>query len=68
MDTIDIQRDPCAEAIARAVVAIPAEDEFEGVDEGTVSVTTSWTPGRERPIKYIQHPAYRRFLRPAMAA
>ena len=64
MDILDPRRDPCADAIAR----IPVIDAFEAVD---AEVTTdaegipiaTFAPGRERPIKYMQHPAYRRFLR-----
>jgi hypothetical protein len=64
MDTIDIQRDPCAEAIARGAIAIPAGDQLEGAGERDGQAAGSWTPGRERPIRYVQHPSYQRFLRP----
>ena len=62
MDSIEIQRDPCAEAIARAITPLALDDEPMGEDEVAPAATT-WTPGRERPIKYMQHPAYRRFVR-----
>ena len=60
MDTIDLRRDPCADAIARIQVieAIDAADAVQGRPEPV----SSFVPGRERPIKYMQHPAYRRFL------
>ena len=61
MDTIDLRRDPCADATAR----MPVIDAIDLVDEqrGTAEPMSSFVPGRERPVKYIQHPAYRRFLR-----
>ena len=65
MDTIDLRRDPCADAIARIPVidAIQALDEEGTTDDERVAMAT-FVPGRERPIKYMQHPAYRMFLRP----
>jgi hypothetical protein len=63
MDTIDIQRDPCAEAVARAMTPIALEDERAGEGDELAPAPASWAPGRDRPIKYMQHPAYRRFLR-----
>ena len=60
MDTIDPRRDPCADAIAR----IPVFDAIDAADEeqGSPEPASGFVPGRERPIKYMQHPAYRRFL------
>ena len=63
MENVQIQRDPCAEAIAHAVIAIPGEDAPETIDGASVPA-----PGRERPIKYVQHPAYLRFVRPRTLA
>jgi len=45
MNTIEVTREPCAE---RAIV------------DATITAFATTTPGRERPVKLIQHPAFRR--------
>jgi hypothetical protein len=42
---------------------IALEDERVGEGDELAPAPASWAPGRDRPIKYMQHPAYRRFLR-----
>lgn len=63
MDTIDLRRDPCADAIAMAMAA-PADEAADVVEQGSTEPITTYIPGRERPVKYVQHPSYVRFLRP----
>ena len=46
MNAIQIPREPCAE---RAIV-----------DATTIATFAMATPGRERPVKLIQHPSFRR--------
>lgn len=63
MDTIDIRRDPCAETIALGLIATSEDPEAPTEEAGTEPITR-FAPGRERPVKYVQHPSYVRFLRP----
>jgi hypothetical protein len=63
MDTFDTRRDPCAEAIASMMITSVDATPDQPHGEGTAEPMAAFVPGRERPIKYMQHPAYRRSLR-----
>jgi hypothetical protein len=63
MDTIDLRRDPCADAIAIALAAPADEAATDVAEQGSTEPITTFVPGRERPVKYVQHPSYVRFLR-----
>ena len=58
MDTIQTPREPCAE---RAIVALATTNgaTAEAVDTAIIAFPTR-TIRRERPVKLIQHPSFRR--------
>ena len=63
MDTFDIRRDPCADVIALGLIATNDAAAMPTEEPGDTLSVTTFVPGRERPVKYVQHPSYRRFLR-----
>jgi hypothetical protein len=63
MDTIDIRRDPCADAIAIGAAMAPEPTVRVADEAGATEPSMAFRPGRERPVRYMQHPSYRRFLR-----
>jgi len=58
MIAIETPREPCAE---RAIAAL-ATSSYPAADpvDDSIGAFPSRTPGRARPVKLIQHPAFRR--------
>lgn len=58
MITIETPRDPCVE---RAIAATqPRVSAADAADATTLVAFATRMPGRERPVKLIQHPSFRR--------
>ena len=59
MHAIHTPTDPCAE---RAIIAALATGNYSAADAvaDAIAAFPTRTPGRERPVKLIQHPAFRR--------
>ncbi len=57
MDTIQTPREPCAE---RAIVAMATTNSAADAVDTSVLAFPTRTIRRERPVKLIQHPSFRR--------